>query len=550
MLSRRGLDILWAPRAVTRSRPRARPRAADSPPPMTSHRIAAALALAMAVAFGVTAWLWRTSAVGGSDSACYALMARVFADGRLQPTSALALSAPWPDATRVAAPAGFLPSTSTPGAAVPVCAPGYALLLAMFVRVGGPGAVHVVPPLAAAWLVWLAFLLARRLYSPWAGVGAAALAAANPVVFFQAVQPMNDIATAALWLAAALAAIAARPLRTGALVGLGLLVRPNLAPAGVAAVLACAWMTAQPFAAARWSRAVRAGLLAGTAAAPAVGAALALNAALYGSALQSGYGRLGDLFAMAHVPVNLAHYARTWTATASPLVLLAGAAPWLVSRHRRIEVWCLVALSLSLSAVYLAYRPFPEWWYLRFLLPPVVLSLVLASVATFAIADRARASLAVPIGLVAIATAAVWALRTDQAREAAGLWRLESRFRRTAEVVAARLPPETVAIAVWQSGGLGFWPGSEVLVWDALDPAWLDRAVAWLAAQRRPVAIVVEQWEEEAFRQRFAGQEYGALDWPPRFDVERRVRVFLPADRARYLAGDATPTELVLAPRR
>ena len=92
---------------------------------MGGDRAAAMVALVLALTLGVTAWQWRTGAVGGSDSACYALMARVFADGHVQPTSALALEAPWPDATRVAAPAGFLPSASTPGAAVPVCAPGY-----------------------------------------------------------------------------------------------------------------------------------------------------------------------------------------------------------------------------------------------------------------------------------------------------------------------------------------------------------------------------------------------------------------------------------------
>ena len=51
----------------------------------------------VAVALGIVAWTWRTGAVGGSDSACYALMARVFAEGAWQPMSPLALDAPWPD---------------------------------------------------------------------------------------------------------------------------------------------------------------------------------------------------------------------------------------------------------------------------------------------------------------------------------------------------------------------------------------------------------------------------------------------------------------------
>ena len=515
---------------------------------MTSDRVAAAVALAVALTLGVVAWSWRTGAVGGSDSACYALMAQVFAQGHLQPTSRLALAAPWPDPSRVAAPAGFLPSTATPGASVPVCAPGYSLLLAPLVRVMGPVAVHVVPPLAAAWLVWLAFLLARRLHSAWAGVGAAALVAVNPVVLFQAVQPMTDITTSAVWLAAAATALAARPLATGWIVGLGVLIRPNLAPAGAVALLAVVWMSVRPFTAGWWPRALRAGLVAGAATAPGVGAALALNAALYGSPFQSGYGDLGVLFAAAHVPVNLRHYGYTWLMT-SPLALLACAAPWLVPRERRVEVWALVLLAGGVSVVYLAYRPFPEWWYLRFLLPAVALTLVLAAASLSALVTRLRPVLAVPVVVLAVAGTAGWARGSSEGRDALGLQALESRFPLAAGVVADRLPPAAVAITVWQSGGLRFWPGREVVVWDALDPAWLDRGIAWLSGHEQPPVIVIEQWEEEGFRRRFTGQSYGALDWPPRYAVDRRVRIYVPDDRERYLRGEPVKTETVFAPR-
>jgi len=64
-----------------------------------------------------------------------------------------------------------------------------------------------------------------------------------------------------------------------------------------------------------------------------------------------------------------------------------------------------------------------------------------------------------------------------------------------------------------------------------------------------PGAIIVERWEEDGFRSRFAGQVYGGLDWPPRYDVDRRVRIFVPEDRERYLRGDAVATEGVFGPR-
>ena len=87
-------------------------------------------------------------------------------------------------------------------------------------------------------------------------------------------------------------------------------------------------------------------------------------------------------------------------------------------------------------------------------------------------------------------------------------------------------------------------------MWDALDPAWLDRSISWLQVHGRSPVILVERSEEEAFRLRFAGQTYGGLDWPPRYDVDRRVRIFLPEERERYLRGERVPTETIFGARR
>lgn len=69
------------------------------------------------------------------------------------------------------------------------------------------------------------------------------------------------------------------------------------------------------------------------------------------------------------------------------------------------------------------------------------------------------------------------------------------------------------------------------------------------APHSRTPAIVLEPWEHEAFRVRFARQDYGALDWPPRYELERRVQIFLPEDRARYRAGETVATERVFEAR-
>ena len=56
-------------------------------------------------------------------------------------------------------------------------------------------------PFAGALLVWLTFVAARRMAGPLAGALAAVLIAVSPPMLYQVVQPMNDVTTAALWMA-------------------------------------------------------------------------------------------------------------------------------------------------------------------------------------------------------------------------------------------------------------------------------------------------------------------------------------------------------------
>ena len=110
--------------------------------------IAAALAVAMALglaAFGVVRGTW---AVGGSDSSCYALMAKAFASGSWQPHSSLA-DAPWPDVSRTLAPGGFIASPLHADAAAPICAPGMSVLMAPLAAVFGQDAIFWLTPIAA-----------------------------------------------------------------------------------------------------------------------------------------------------------------------------------------------------------------------------------------------------------------------------------------------------------------------------------------------------------------------------------------------------------------
>src|SRR5262249_2661890 len=134
------------------------------------------------------------------------------------------------------APTGFIPSPRDPLRAVPICAPGLALGMAV-VRPFGKGTVFVIVPACAALVVWLTFAFARRATGGGvAGAVRGCVLACSPIFLYQAVQPMSDVPATLLWLAALTAT--ARGDRRGQIGGgvwasLAVLTRPNLALAMV-----------------------------------------------------------------------------------------------------------------------------------------------------------------------------------------------------------------------------------------------------------------------------------------------------------------------------
>ena len=488
--------------------------------------VAAAAALA---AFGVVRGTW---AAGGSDSSCYALMAKSFADGDLQPRSALA-DAPWPDVQLTLAPGGFIPSPVDAAASAPICAPGMAVLMAPLAAIFGQDAIFWLTPIASFVLVIAAFAIGRQLAGGMAGATAAILTATSPIVLYQAVQPMNDIVTAALWLLAL--AVGGSYLTAGVLIGLAILVRPNLAP--LAIVLA-----AIPFIQAHTPERQIKGVLTMIAGAlPGVIVLLWLNRALYGSVFGSGYGDVAVLFSFNHVAANATNYARAIFQTQNVVPLLGLAAPFVFDGVKRKGSLLLLAFAAGVGLIYLLYSPFPEWWYLRFLIPGIVALLILASAAGVRLLSRANMGGLIPIAAVVMG---IMGARAAGQRDAFELHEMEGRYREAANIVRDRLPVNAVVITVWESGSIRFHAGREVVLWESLDPAWLDRAMTWLRSQGRQPYLLFERREEPAFRDRFRGHsETGGLDWPPRYDLRRQVRIYDPADRARYLAGESYATE-------
>jgi hypothetical protein len=278
-----------------------------------------------------------------------------------------------------------------------------------------------------------------------------------------------------------------------------------------------------------------------------------LNNALYGSPFRTGYGGLGHLFGASAFPVNAANYLKWLVETHTPFPLLAFAAPFVVEKEKRADAWLAIGLVLATCFIYFIYAPFDDWSFLRFLLPAIVLMVVLASavivhVVTYAGNTFSRRAGGLPstssIVFAITAGLAILCVRTADDRLAFTLKHLEQRYRSAGLVVRDRLPENAVVLSVWDSGAVRFHGRKEALTWGGLDPAWLDRSLAWLDEQGRTPYILVESWEEPAFRSRFGKHsDIGKLDWPPKYEIDRVVRIFDPKDRARYHRAEHVNTE-------
>ena len=494
---------------------------------------------AAALLYGI---LWNSWTIGGSDSHCYAAQARAFASGTVHLSQPLAASAPWPDATRTFAPVGFLPSDTTTGQLLPICAPGYSLLIAPLVLIWPP-LQFLVAPLAAGLLVIATSAMAKHLVDDGlTGVGAGLFVAAAPVVLFQSTQPMTDVpAAAAIGGAAALAFGSTPRVRwAGAALGLGLLIRPNLLPVAVTFALFITWRGGWRALANLCSTLV-----------PVASVVLLLNTLVYGAPWKTGYGDTSALFALAHLPVNLRHFTTWLLETMTPVVAIAVTAPWLLratGSRRVFDAMALLAISVTVVACYIAYQPFEEWWYLRFLMPAVPLWCALTAAglsSLFAPFRGVRSTL----GLLVMAVVAIVCLREAGERGVFRLARTEQRLSATAHDLARHLP-DAAAIAIQPNGAISYTLGQPVISWDSLPPESLESAIAWLRSRGLHPVIVVDQVEEAPFRRRFERTSAsGALDWPPAVVVHRSVRVYDPSDRDRYLAAQPRPTRFVDPPK-
>jgi hypothetical protein len=183
-------------------------------------------------------------------------------------------------------------------------------------------------------------------------------------------------------------------------------------------------------------------------------------------------------------------------------------------------------------AVYLPYAVFPEWPYLRFLLPAMPFVFVLIA----ALLVHVVALLPAPVQglslLVIVTIAASVNVNVARREQAFNLRRYEARYYIAGRYLDTALPPGAVVFAVQQSGSVRHYARTPIVRWDHLRIE-LETAVADLRARGRHPVFLVEDWETSDIRSRFPASALARLDWTPRaeFGETTRVRLYDPADR-------------------
>jgi hypothetical protein len=468
-----------------------------------------------------------TFSAGGSDAYGYVSQSGLWLKGSLVTQEPLAREAPWPDPDWAFAPLGYRPGPAA-GTIVPTYAPGYPIVMALFVKAAGETAAFYVVPALGALAVWFTFVIGTKVSDPMTGAVAAVLLAASPIFLFQLVVPMSDVPVTAWWvLSVALALEPSSPLLSGLAASAAILTRPNLFP--LASVIGL-YFLARP--GNDWRQALW--FMVGVV--PGFLSVAAINTWLYGSPLTSGYGSLSDNFSLDRAHTNLVRYPRWLLETQTPWVCLAAAAPSLLKQTR--SAWFLLALSLVLFGCYILYLPFDSWTYLRFLLPAIALLLVLSSAVAFTLLRRITWK-SQPVWVIALVGGlAVWSWDTGVDRGAFTQRAGERHFVQTGAFIKRALPSEAVLLSIMDSGSIRHYAGRPTVRWDAIPPDSLDNAIVFFRSKGLRPYLVIQEREEAQFKERFSGHSaLAALDWPPTAAGQETggTRIYDPSVRERLV---------------
>jgi hypothetical protein len=463
----------------------------------------AAIAGAMAIATAVSALIFGALVAAGADPYGYVSQSLLWAGGNpTQFQTQLAAIARWPNADWSFAPLGYQPS-AVRGLVVPFFPAGLPLQMAILAKPFGLAGTMLVVPILGGLTIWSAYRLGLRVIGDQtAALLSAVLVACSPIFLFQLMQPMTDVPVTAWWLASLVAALEPSmigALGAGACASLAVLTRPNLVPLVVPVAVAVAFADSR-----KWPPRLARVALFGLALIPGVVLTAAVNAILFGSPLQSGYGSMANTFQLRNAAANLLRYPASLFTTHSPLLFLGFAA----AARRRSRLFrpgvIGVAFVLTVFASYVFYRPFDHWSFLRYLLPAipilVVLSVAIVDTIASAISTSTRLyalafiAMVLPLYYVSVAIREdTFALKPTR----------ESSFVIAAHEIAARTPDSAVVLSVLESGSLQLYGQRQTLRYDLLSPESVDQAIAFFDERQRPVYVALHSMEQADFVSRF-----------------------------------------------
>lgn len=475
--------------------------------------LAALVALYLGIHYG-------SFAAAGSDSYGYLSQGRLWLAGLPRVEQPFVQDFSWPNREWVFSPLGYRPFSPN-GTVVPTYPSGLPMLMALFSVFGDSGPFYVVPILGALMLA-LTYVLGRDATgSRTVGALATMLLLGSPVFLTHLLVPMSDIPAAAGWTFVAVMVLKHRPLAAGIAAGAALLIRPNLVLLGLAPVFA--WQEKRETLI-RYAIGIVPGLL----------AIMVINTLLYGGPLSSGYGSLFEPYSWSSVPLNVRNYIVWMIETQTPFILLA-LVPLFVPGALRDDSpaastgACLGAVLLLTLLSYLFYATFNNWFYLRFLLPAYAALFVLLAAALRWVAWTMPLDARVPAVAVVCAVMIPFGINVGRREGIFNVAAYEQRHVRAANEVAARTPPDAIVLSVQHSGSVRYYANRTTMRYDWLEAGSLDAALRDLAAKGRHAYLVVDDWEEKEFRERFsAANRAGRLDWAPiaRVAGSPEVRVF------------------------
>jgi hypothetical protein len=324
--------------------------------------------------------------------------------------------------------------------------------------------------------------------------------------------PMSDVPAGTAWTASTAAAVARSrrgAVLSGLFAGLGVLIRPNLAPLVIPLV---AFLLATTQRAERWRRAA----LFCAVVMPAAIAIAALNASWYGSPFLSGYGNPRDLYAVANIGPNLRNYLQWLWQSQSPFILVVALS--LIGMARPSPARAPIALCWGVCVAtllcYVSYERYEQWWFLRFLVPGLGVFFAVIAVSLRVIAIR------VPrpwggIAACAIAALLLWhAAFYAAAQGMFGPFKASEHKYADAGAFVARLPADAVVFSMQHSGSIRYYGGRHTLRYDLLDPASAARAAGEIERLGLHPYLAIEDAEARRRAHVFGFPRDRPLPWP------------------------------------